>query len=573
MEQLKRILSRIDGKGYKAYKDLQGKSFSFTRFTMTVHYVQGDPFASPSQITLSIPLSEAGLPEELITGKIRRTAMEDFLARSVHATLKKFSGRPRGSGKSGLITIDAPGQEVMERSCLRIFPERLEARLWVGLPARGRRIAGNEALQMLTTDLPETAEKSLFGESLPEKAMKRHVDSVEDQNALRHALEEKGLVAFVANGALLPRRSGIDQRPLAAKRAVLFESPLSLEIEIETPNAGKVRGMGIPRGITLIVGGGFHGKSTLLAALEHSVYDHVPGDGREKVVTVDSATKIRAEDGRRVEGVDISPFINNLPFGRDTTSFRTDDASGSTSQAANIMEALEAGTKLLLLDEDTSATNFMIRDARMQKLVATESEPITPFIDRARELHEKHGISTILVMGGSGDYFDIADHIILMDHYHPRDVTAKARQIAQDVPTFRVSEHPPAPATIACRIPLPESLDPRKGEKAVVKARGKGHIQFGRTMIDMDRVEQIVEESQVRAIGDILLFALREGIIDGKRPVWRILQELEKRIDREGLDVISPFGRPQAGYARPRPQEISAAINRLRTLAVRRESC
>ncbi len=573
MQELKRILSRIDGKGYKAYKDLQGKSFSFPGFVLTVQYVQGDPFASPSQIALSIPMAGTGLPRELISGKTRRTAMEDFLARSVHTALKKISGKRRGSGKSGMITIDAPKQEVLERSCVRIFPERLEARLLVGLPAKGRRIDGGEALKMLTTDLPEVAAKSLLAGALPEKAMKDHVHAVEDQQALRQALEAEGLVAFVANGALLPRRSGIDPRPLARDRAVLFESPPSLEVEIKTPNGGRVRGMGIPKGVTLIVGGGFHGKSTILAALEHSIYNHVPGDGREQVVAVGSAAKIRAEDGRRVEGVDISPFINNLPFGRDTGAFRTDDASGSTSQAANIMEALEAGVKLLLLDEDTSATNFMIRDARMQQLVAAEREPIIPFIDRARELYEQDGVSTILVMGGSGDYFDTADHVILMDHFRPRDVTAEARQIACDFPNLRASEQPAALGNVACRIPRPESFDPKKGKKTAVRARGKWHIQFGPTTIDLDRVEQIVDESQTRAIGDILLFALREGIIDGRRPLHRILQAVEERIDREGLDVISPFGRPPAEHARPRPQEISAAINRLRTLAVGQESC
>jgi predicted ABC-class ATPase len=570
MEQLRHILSRIDGKGYKAYKDLQGKRFSFPRFTLSVQYVQGDPFASPSQVALSIPLAKANLPKDLISGKVRRTAMEDFLARSVNEALKKIPEKRRGSGKSGMIAIDAPKQEVLERSCIRLFPERLEARLLVGLPARGRRIAGDEALKMLTMDLPKVAEASLFGEALPENAMKRHVQTVEDQETLRHALEEKDLVAFVANGALLPRRSGIDQRPLAGNRAVLFESPPSLEVEIDTPNAGKIRGMGIPKGVTLIVGGGFHGKSTLLGALEHSVYNHAPGDGRERVVTIGSAVKIRAEDGRRVEGVDISPFINNLPFGRDTTGFRTDDASGSTSQAANIMEALEAGSKLLLLDEDTSATNFMIRDARMQRLVATEREPITPFIDRARELYEQDGVSTILVMGGSGDYFDTADQVIMMDHYRPRDVTAEAREIAEDFPTLRAPETPDGLKTVPTRIPLPESFDPRKGRKTVIRARGKGHIQFGRTTIELDRVEQIVDESQTRAIGDILFFALREGMIDGKRSIRQVLQAVEERIDGEGLDVISPFGRPLAEYARPRPQEISAAINRLRTLAVGR---
>lgn len=568
MKELKRILSRIDGKNYKAYKDLQGKSFFFPRYKMTVQHVQGDPFASPSQIALSIPPTEAGFPEDLVSGRIRRTAMEDFLARSVDETLKRITGRRKGSGTSGMIAIDAPKQEVLERSCMRFFPDRLETRLLVGLPANGRRIAGEEALNMLTVDLPEAAGKSLFARALPKRNMERHVEAVEDQEALRHALHGKGLVAFVANGALLPRKSGVDQKPLDRDKAILFESPSALEVELQAPNAGKVRGMGIPKGVTLVTGGGFHGKSTLLSALERSVYNHVPGDGREQVVTLFSAVKIRAEDGRSIEGVDISPFISNLPFGRDTTGFRTGDASGSTSQAANIMEALEAGAGLLLLDEDTSATNFMIRDTRMQRLVAAKREPITPFIDRVRQLYEREGVSTILVMGGSGDYLDTADRVILMDHYRPQDVTGDARRIAGECPSRRSSQELSTLKRGNGRVPLPRSLDPRKGRKTTVRARGKDHIQFGSTMIALDRVEQVADESQTRAIGDILLFALREGLVDGRRSLRQILEAVEERIDSDGLDVISPFGRPFAEYARPRPQEISAAINRLRTLAV-----
>ena len=238
--------------------------------------------------------------------------------------------------------------------------------------------------------------------------------------------------------------------------------------------------MGIPGGITLIVGGGFHGKSTLLSAIERSVYDHIPDDGREYVVTLRSAVKIRAEDGRRVECVDISPFISNLPFGKDTLRFRTDNASGSTSQAANIIEAIEAGAKLLLLDEDTSATNFMIRDARMQRLVAANREPITPFIDRARQLFEILGVSTVLVMGGSGDYFDIADRVVLMDHYRPQDVTSKAREIAGELPSQRFPRVR-LPKLSNARIPLPESFNPMIGKKVTVRSRGKDRIQFGRT--------------------------------------------------------------------------------------------
>lgn len=569
MEKLKRILSQIDGRGYKAYKELQGKTFRFPRYSLCFQYIQGDPFAPPSQVALSIPLKSAGFREELFSNKIRRIALEDFLARSVDKAIKKTNGKRRGSGKSGLIAIDVPKQEVIERTCMRIFQDRIEARLFIGLPARGRRIAGDEAMEMFFEDLPEITESSLFIEVLSKSDIRRHVCVVEDQDALRSQLEERGLVAFIANGSLLPRRSGVDQRPLKKDEAVLFESPPSMEVELNAPNAGKIRGMGIPRGITLIVGGGFHGKSTLLSAIERSVYDHIPDDGREYVVTLRSAVKIRAEDGRRVECVDISPFISNLPFGKDTLRFRTDNASGSTSQAANIIEAIEAGAKLLLLDEDTSATNFMIRDARMQRLVAANREPITPFIDRARQLFEILGVSTVLVMGGSGDYFDIADRVVLMDHYRPQDVTSKAREIAGELPSQRVPAESELPKLSNARIPLPESFNPMIGKKVTVRSRGKDHIQFGRTTIDLTYVEQIAEESQTRAIGGLLLYAVRNGIIDGKRSVHEIVKALEERIDAEGLEVASPFAMPSADYARPRPEEICAAINRLRTLVVR----
>ncbi len=237
-----------------------------------------------------------------------------------------------------------------------------------------------------------------------------------------------GLVAFIANGAILPRESGVSEKPLT-QGALPFLAPPSLEIEVELPNQGKIKGLGIKKGITLITGGGFHGKSTLLKALERGIYNHIPGDGREGVVTLESAVKIRAEDGRFIASTDISPFISNLPFNLDTQKFSTPNASGSTSQAANIIEALESKSKLLLLDEDTCATNFMIRDKRMQTLIHKEDEPITPFIDRVKELYTSFGVSTILVLGGCGDYLEVADTVIMMKNYKPLDVTLPAKKI------------------------------------------------------------------------------------------------------------------------------------------------
>jgi predicted ABC-class ATPase len=388
--------------------------------------------------------------------------------------------------------------------------------------------------------------------------------TVEDQHALRGALDTAGLVAFVGNGASLPRRSGVDDRPLPD--AVVFESPPSLEVTLEAPNAGAVRGMGVPRGISLIVGGGYHGKSTLLRALETGIYDHVPGDGREQVVAVPGAVKIRAEDGRAVHSVDISPFISHLPGGHGTESFSTELASGSTSQATALVEALETGASCLLLDEDTSATNFMIRDRRMQELVAKTSEPITPFVDRIRELRDELGVSTLLVMGGSGDYFDHADLVIQMDSYRPLDVTDAARKIASGHVTGRQEERESELTAASPRRLELRSLDPeRRPGRWKIQARGTDTLMFGRSEIDLRAVEQIEDPSQLRAIGWIL-GRLAEHEADAQEPLALIRGMLD-RLERGDWKWLS--GRPDGDLAAPRAHEVMAAINRLRVARFR----
>jgi len=419
---------------------------------------------------------------------------------------------------------------------------------------------------MFFEEIPRIVEASLHHGNLDGEALMEQVKVAEDADFLRSALNGKGLVAFVANGAILPRASGIDPRPLKGGQVIPFESPPSFRVEVDLPNRGRVTGMGIPEGVTLIVGGGYHGKSTLLNALELGVYDHIPGDGRELVVTDPTAMKIRAEDGRRIERTDISPFISNLPFGRDTVEFSTEDASGSTSQSANIIESLEVGSSLLLIDEDTSATNFMIRDQRMQELVSKDKEPITPFVDKVRFLHSELGVSTILVIGGSGDYFEVADRVICMIDYLPRDLTEEARQIADRYGTRRKREGGDSFGMIAHRIPLASSFDPSRGRREVkIGSRGLQSIAFGTHNIDLGEVEQLVDVSQTRAIGDAIHYATR--IMDGHRTLREIIDSVMSDIEERGLDVLNP--RPVGDYAHFRRQELAAAINRLRTLAVR----
>ncbi|MBX6395634.1 MAG: ABC-ATPase domain-containing protein, partial [Alicyclobacillaceae bacterium] len=395
-EDLKRILERIDGRGYPAYRDLEG-AYRFPAFTLVIEHVQSDPFAPPSRLRVEIPLPATGIPGELYADPIRRTAMEDFILRTASENLRGWRQK-RGSGKSGLIDIAEPSQVVLRRSAVEIRDKELIARFVVGLPARGRTVLGRQAQEMLLEDVPAWVARSFFWSAMDQQRARESVALAVDQDALRRWMAEEGLVAFVGDGAILPRESGQSDKPMK-DGAVPFRSPASLRREVRLPGGRTVSGMAIPRGVTLICGGGYHGKSTLLRALEQGVYNHVAGDGREWVLTDPTAVKIRAEDGRWVRGVNISPFINNLPYGKSTERFSTESASGATSQAANIMEALEVGARVLLIDEDTSATNFMIRDARMQALVAKDNEPITPFIDRARQLFEEWGVSTILVVG------------------------------------------------------------------------------------------------------------------------------------------------------------------------------
>ncbi|KXG74467.1 hypothetical protein AN618_22970 [Fervidicola ferrireducens] len=415
--------------------------------------------------------------------------------------------------------------------------------------------------------MPEIAEKGLLYRNIDAELAKKWVELAEDQEYLREELKKRRLVAFVADGSILPRESGISDRPMRGDKVVPFKSPENLKVSFELPNAGVVEGMGIPEGVTLIVGGGYHGKTTLLSALQRGVYDHIPGDGREFVITVRDAVKIRAEDGRRVEKVDISPFIANLPDGQDTRKFSTENASGSTSQAANIMEAVEIGTSLLLLDEDTCATNFMIRDARMQKLVAKEKEPITPFIDRVRQLYEELGISTVLVMGGSGDYFEVADCVIKMQDYRPYDVTEEARRIAAEIKTDRRVERTEGPIAVTPRVILKEGLELRGKKK--IKSRDVDTLQYGGKFIEMDYVEQLVDRSQTSAVGEIIRYAV-EKYVDGKRTLKEIVEMVFADIEKYGLDIVSPFyGKHPGNLAMPRPQEVAAGLNRYRGLRVK----
>ncbi|AOY78151.1 ABC-ATPase domain-containing protein [Clostridium formicaceticum] len=564
-QELEKILTQLDGRGYKAYKDLQGQ-YQWRDFTLSIDYVQGDPFASPSRIRVTVPGEKGGFPTELYDTPHKRRAVIDFLSRVVAKNIYRIYDHVGGSGKSGLLSIGHCGQEILERNYIVIDQNRVEARLEVGLPAAGRKILGREAKEIFLEAIPKIVEASLFFKAISKEGLFRQVNLVEDQYFLRQEMERYKLVAFVANGSILPRESGVSQKPMA-RGAVAFQSPKEYEIELHLPNYGYIKGMGIPEGVTLIVGGGFHGKSTLLQALELGIYDHIEGDGREYLVARENAVKIKAENGRRVEKVNISPFINNLPMGQDTVRFSTENASGSTSQAANIMEALEIGTDLLLIDEDTSATNFMIRDGRMQQLVQKEKEPITPFIDRVRSFYEEKGISTILVIGGSGDYFEVADHVIMMDEYRPKEVTLKAKEIIKGLQNPRKIEETSCLQESPPRTLLKATF-PMEKRGIKIKPRGIHYITYNKTEIDLRDLEQLVDFNQTNSICFILQYIMEKPVKD-QTALPEVVEKVYKDIMTKGLDEVSPFRGHPGNMALPRRYEIAGALNRFRNLKIK----
>lgn len=556
-EALKNILDRIDGKGYKAYKDIEG-SFAFEDFDLMIDHVQGDPFAAPSSIRVRCPNEHSA---EMLQNESRTIAFRDYLTRSFWQAIGKYTKGNRGSGKSGVIRIDKPGQEILDRTSVVVDEDHIEVRLEAGLPAFGRKAAARQAKEMFFTEIPHVIEHSLVPEALDEEKVLDHLRVCEDADSLREQLKTSGLIAFVADHSILPRKSGVDDRPLP--EAIPFQSPESMRKEFVLPNR-TVKGMGIPKGISLIVGGGYHGKSTLLNAVELGIYNHIPGDGREFVISDPECMKIRSEDGRSITKVDISPFIYDLPQNKSTASFSSENASGSTSQAANIMEALEVGASAMLIDEDTSATNFMIRDQRMQELVPKTNEPITPYIDKARQLYTEHEVSTILVIGGSGSYFDIADYVICMVEYEPYDLTEKAHAIAGKHQEHRANEGGQRFGEITSRTPLPKSIDPFKGKKMKVRAEGLQNIGLGVYQIDIACIEQLSDPSQVRAIARALVYAKQYM---GDRTINEVIEQVMEDIHQQSLDVIS--NKPTGDFAGFRKLDLAAVLNRLRNLYVK----
>ena len=558
MKALYQKIRTLNGKNYGLYKSLADKPWDFGDFALEFLHVQGDPYAPASRVVIKANLSMLGYAGEWGGSFERRLALSDFLHRKLSRLVKE-----RYPDKDAAIVFDTAGPEMLVRNSLWIDNGELRACLQVRLPGEGRKIQAEVAAEILTMVLPDLVSAGLYYSKSDEAALQEHFRVLAERKEILAQLETRGLCAFVPDGAVLPRASGLSELPLEG--AVPFTAPEQMAVTLNVCGR-EIRGMGIPKGITVITGGAFHGKSTLLQALTRAVYPHIPGDGREGIVIDESALRVGVEDGRSVRGTDLSQFVRDLPGGVSTKNFNTLSASGSTSEAANLLEAMEAGSRAFLIDEDSSAVNFLIRDVRVRKLLGDDREPLIPLTDRIREISAQ-GYSFILVAGACGDYLDLADNIVIMANYKAE--CAKSSQPGTCSGEAAVSSARPF---VGYMQPLQKSVRPTSAVERQVKVKLSGDtlLQIGFLVSDTSRLNTLVDKQQRLGAGFVLLNLLQNAASNSESSdasnagdsVAVTIQKLYEKIQNVGFRNL-PQGMSRE-MSLPRVVDIACVAFRLR---------
>lgn len=553
---LTRKLLDLTGRPPGAYRSIQG-SYDFGDFTLVVEQVPDDPGRHAALLHALVPLKTAKFPKDVFTPKSREIAARDFLLRRFVQVAQQRSMKKTGV-RGGKISIDRPVNELLEHTAVVVDDECIVARFTAELPVKGRGVAGEDAVELMTKRVPAAVRESLVFSNVDGELLADWIETNEDADTLRDMLPRLGLAAFVADGSMLPRRIRAD-----ARGAKTFTAPDGLAVTVDLPNRGEIRGMGIPAGITLIEGGTASGKTTLLRAIELGVYNHPFGDGRELVVTVPDAVGIREEAGRKVECVDLSPVMKEIAPGIDPMRYTSKSAPPAVSFAANLMESLEIGTSLLIFDDETTTANFLGRDARMQALVPDDKEPLRPLVDILPVLRDGHGISSVIV-GGTGDYLAIADTVIVLDEYQPRSATEDAKRIVESSPGRTGCADVPFRFP-AARRPLTASLQAPKADTRLSSSLfGRGIVKYGGESIDLSKLTQIVSQSQARAIARAI--ALVHKLMDGSTSLADAVGKVMNRVEQIGLDSLS--NRYIGDLSMFRAHELAAAVNRMKDLKI-----
>jgi predicted ABC-class ATPase len=563
------LLAEIDGQPFSEYEKLLG-DFDFARFVVKFPRLDVSAGADDPVFTVRVPQSIAELPGHLFDSPIRRTALEDLLTRNLAGQAAKIARFNESGLARRNVLVAEPGQKILPRTSVIVTKEYVEACLRIALPYKVFRTEGAEdprlvdaemARKVFFEDLPEIISSGLLCCNLNLSETEHFVDTMEDADRVRQTLPTLGMVSFVGEGSLLARQWQSDEPDF--EKIALFEVDEDAQTEVEVPNAGSLKGLGVPAGLTVVVGDLANGRKDFMDAVAAGVYNHVPGDGREHVVTVSDAVQVAVDYGRSIQEVNLTPFCTEAD-GCDPSSYSTSSADAFLSQAAATIEALEVGARVLVVDEHSSAPAFLTTDARVSQLLG--ETPRASLAQRARQMVDELGVS--IVVGGENlvaEYIPVADTVLKVEDYQVTDITDKAKALNLEVP-------PEAPAVnlesmlARSRWIMPSSIDASVGRlDQVIDAIDEATIQFGRSTIELDGVQQVADDSQLLTIGLLLYYAKLRYMQEGY-PLREMLDMIDRDLSSEGLGTISRD--PRGDLARPRRYELAAALNRLRTFRV-----
>ena len=560
------LMAELDGQPFSEYKQLVG-DFDFSRYVLkcTKINLTGDEEEHPV-FSVRIPQTIAEVPQYLFDTPVRRTAMEDLLLRRLSSNIESIANYDHNGVARRHIHAASPNQKILPRNAVQLTKEYIELYVQITLPVRHMVIEGESVIsidgemvqRIFFDDLPEIISNSILYCNIDTDEADRFVNSMEDSDRLRQHLGASGQISFLAEGALPSRVAGSDSPDYERHSAVEIDEDLIEEVEV--PHGGTVRGLGIPNGLTLILGESNSGRVDLTDAIAQGIYNHIPGDGRESIVTVADAVSIRSEVGRPVQQVDISAFATALPDGGNPESYSTPSAGSFTSQAASTVEVLEAGARVLVFDEHSSSSTFLSADTRVSPLLGDSSR--NTLAARARQMVDELGIS--MVVAGSSlvaEFIPIADKILKVEDFRITDITEEAKAL-EIVPSAVANDNVNIGSMLSrSRWIMPSSIDPGIGrEDLVIYADDPDFLQFGRSTIDLEAIKQIAAADQARAIGYVLYHAKLRYMDEGY-PMREILDLVDRDLSNEGLNTLARDLR--GDLARPRRYEVAAALNRL----------
>jgi predicted ABC-class ATPase len=560
------LLKELDGQPIESYQQIVG-DYDFTRYVIKCHPFRVKDAEILPLFSIRVPQTIAEIPSVLIESPIRRTALEDYLLRAFSAEVDKLASFDMTGLAKRNIVVTSPEQKILPRNTILVTGEYVELRVAIQLPLQQTlvdgvvtyAVDGVRMQEILFDELMESVVNSLLYCNMDAEDVELFVQSMDNADRLRQHLNASGQVAFLAEGSLLDRAELSDLPDY--EHAVPLGLADGLGEPVDTPYAGTVNGLVVPSGLTVILGEADGGRIELMDALAQGIYNHVNGDGREHCVTVPDAVEIISEPGRSVQNVDLSAF-----YREDVSKqhFSSDWADSFDSQAASLMEALEAGSRVLLIDEQTSCPTFLGTDSRLDEVLGEPSH--ISLAARARQMVDELGIS--IVIAGSNlvaEYIPVADTVLQVSQSVVSDVTAVTKELdvspAAVAPSIQLSS-----LLSRLRWIMPSSIDPSIGHEDVfVKVDEDGLMQFGRIIMDAEDISQLVSLDQLRAIG-LTFYYLKLRYVDEGYSLREILDLVDRDISNEGLNALA---RDFCGnLARPRRYEVAAMLNRLPTFRV-----